>query len=49
MGGNARCSGGTGGKVGPKLKKKTIIFPRKSGAFVPILTWKVLSPPFTHT
>ena len=38
MGGNARCSGGTGGKVGPKLKK--LIFQRNQencSSFVLIL------------
>ena len=36
MGGNARCFGGTGGKVGPKLEK--LIFQGKSAAIVPVLT-----------
>ena len=41
MGGKARFWGGTGGKVGSKLK--TVFFPGKSGAIVSILPWKDIS------
>ena len=47
MGGNARCLGGTGGKVGPK--QETLIFPGKSGAIVSMFPWKVRSPLFTYS
>ena len=42
MDGNAIFQRGTGGKVGSKLEK---LFPRKSGAVVPILPWKDRTPP----
>ena len=45
MGGNARCLGGTGGRVGPKLEN--CHFPGKSGAIGPILPWKVRTLTYT--
>ena len=46
--GNARCLGGTGGEIGPKLE--TPFFPEISGKIVPILTkpsWHILDPNYS--